>query len=68
MYKQVFITEIVASEKNLPCIGVLGVLLQAKREGRILELKSLLLKLKESGMWITEKLFKQILYEASEDI
>lgn len=57
---------VVAKERNLKFIGVLGLLLVAKEERRIDEIKPYLTKLKASGMWISEELFEDILRKAKE--
>lgn len=55
-----------AKRLGITVIGVLGLLLVAKEEKRIEEVKPCLTKLRESGMWVTDKLFEDTLRKADE--
>ena len=52
---------------GLKITGVIGILLRAKLEGKIGSLKEYLLRLKESGFWISNKLETRLLMEADEN-
>lgn len=54
----------VAEAMGLPVIGTLGVLLQAKEAGYIPQVKPLLDKFRERGLYLTETLFASILTSA----
>jgi len=56
----------VAKRYQLKVVGSLAVLLQAKENNLIPLVKPLLLKLKEHGYYISEKLIRQILQKANE--
>ena len=56
----------VASSLDIKLTGTLGILLKAKQEGIIIELKPLLEKLIESNIRISHKLYKEILKSANE--
>lgn len=56
----------VALRRNIPVVGVLGILLQAKREGSLEELKSMLLQLQNSGYRLSEELVRKVLELAGE--
>lgn len=57
----------VASRHNLRMIGVLGILLKAKSEGLIPEIRSLLDRLRtEAEFWIGEKTYRHLLSLAGE--
>ena len=56
----------VASSLDIELTGTLGILLKAKQEGIIIELKPLLEKLIESNIRISHKLYKEILKSANE--
>lgn len=56
----------VARHQGIPVVGVLGVLLQAKREGHIGELKSMVLRLQDSGYRLSEGLVEAVLKLAEE--
>ena len=56
----------VALRRNIPVVGILGILLQAKREGSIEELKSMLLQLQNSDYRLSEELVKRVLELAGE--
>ncbi len=56
----------VAKALGLKVTGTIGVLLRAKFQGRIQSIKEELEKLKETGFWLSEGLYKRILEEAGE--
>jgi len=56
----------VARRQGIPVLGVLGVLLQAKREGHVGELKSMVLRLQDSGYRLSEGLVEAVLKLAEE--
>lgn len=56
-----------AQRQNCNYIGSFGVLLRAKELGLISELKSLLLRIKQKGVFINERLFITILEIAGEN-
>ncbi len=56
----------VARRRGIPVVGVLGILLQAKREGHLGELKSLLLQLQDSDYRLSENLLERVLELAGE--
>lgn len=55
-----------AEKANLKITGTLGVLLKAKKNGIIQEMKPLLHELKEKGIWLSKKLIDKILTLANE--
>jgi predicted nucleic acid-binding protein len=55
-----------ALKLNLPFTGLVGVFVQAKKRGKISNVKTYLESLKSAGMWISEKLFVQILKDVNE--
>lgn len=55
-----------AKKANLKITGTLGVLLKAKKDGLIQEIKPLLHELKEKGIWLSIKLIDKILTLANE--
>ncbi len=55
-----------AKHANLKITGTLGILLKAKREGKIENMKPLLNKLKENGIWLSDKLIEQVIKLAGE--
>jgi len=55
-----------AKHANLKVTGTIGVLLKAKTQGLIIELKPIFNKLTKEGVWISEKLKKEILRNAGE--
>ena len=57
---------VVARRRGIPVVGVLGVLLQAKREGYLEELKSMLLQLQNSDYRLSEELVERVLELAGE--
>ena len=46
--------------------GTLGILLKAKKDGKINSLKMMLIQLKETGFWIDDDLQYRLLHEAGE--
>ena len=57
----------IASEFNLRPFGLLGVLVQAKKLGLILEIKPLIDKLRHvAGFWIDNKLYQAVLNSVNE--
>ena len=52
---------------GLKVTGTLGVLLRAKREGRIKEVQPLMKRLIETGMFISENICRYVLKEAGEE-
>lgn len=57
----------IASEFNLRPFGLLGVLVQAKKLGLILEIKPLIDKLRHvAGFWIDDKLYRAVLNSVNE--
>jgi hypothetical protein len=53
---------LVATRLNLRYIGVLGILVEAKSQGLIAEVKPLLDALvNEAGFWVAEALYKSVL-------
>jgi len=56
----------VASSLDIKLTGTLGILLKAKQEGIIIELKPILEKLIESNIRISHELYKEILKSANE--
>lgn len=46
---------------NLRITGTIGILLQAKSDGKIASLKNVLEKLKRTGFWIDDKLTQKLL-------
>ena len=57
----------VAKRYSLPKTGVIGVLIRAKREGKIASLQAELDKLRsQGGFWIAEKLYQQALRAVGE--
>lgn len=51
---------------DIPVTGTLGILLQAKHEGKISSLGDLLTKLAQTGFWMNERLKAWLLKEAGE--
>lgn len=59
---------LVASRLNLRCTGILGILVEAKSQELIAEVKPLLDALiNEAGFWIAEPLYKNVLRLVDED-
>jgi predicted nucleic acid-binding protein len=60
---------LVATRLNLRCIGILGILVEAKSQGLIAEVKPLLDALvNEAGFWVAEPLYNSILRLVGEKI
>jgi predicted nucleic acid-binding protein len=60
---------LVANRLNLRCIGILGILVEAKSQGLIAEVKPLLDALvNEAGFWVAEPLYNSILRLVGEKI
>lgn len=60
---------LVATRLNLRCIGILGILVEAKSQGLIAEVKPLLDALvNEAGFWVAEPLYNGILRLVGEKI
>jgi predicted nucleic acid-binding protein len=57
----------VAKKLNLPHTGVIGILVQAKRLGKIEKVKPYLELLKSSGMWVSSDLYFEILNISGEN-
>lgn len=55
-----------AKNANLKITGTLGILLKAKKDGHIQEIKPLLFELKEKGIWLSEQLIDKTLTLANE--
>jgi predicted nucleic acid-binding protein len=55
-----------AKHAGLRVTGTIGILVKAKKQGLISELKPLLLELKEKGVWLSESLIERILELANE--
>ena len=55
-----------AKHAGLRVTGTIGILLKAKKQGLISELKPLILELKEKGVWLSENLIERILELANE--
>lgn len=51
---------------ELTCTGTLGILLRAKKEGYIPAVKPLLHQLRESGVWVGDQVFNEVLQMAEE--
>ena len=60
---------LVATRLNLRCIGILGILVEAKIQGLIAEVQPLLDALvNEAGFWVAEPLYNSILRLVGEKI
>ncbi len=55
-----------AKHAGLKVTGTIGILVKAKKQGLISELKPLILELKEKGVWLSESLIERILELANE--
>jgi len=53
----------VARNYGLNITGIVGILIRAKYKGKIASLKDTLEKLKETGFWLSEDLYTQVLRE-----
>jgi predicted nucleic acid-binding protein len=56
-----------AAAHHLPIIGTLGLLIEAKKRGVILEVRPYLEKLDAAEFWISEAVKKEVLKKAGED-
>ena len=56
----------IAKMNNLQVTGTLGVLLKAKKEGFIQQLKPVVYELEEKGMWLDSQLIALLLEAANE--
>jgi len=56
----------IAKQLNLKIIGTLGVLLLAKKENKILNLKPIIRKMRKFGFRLSDKFVKEILLLANE--
>ena len=55
-----------AKHADLKVTGTIGILIKAKNQGIIEDVKPLLYELTEKGIWISEKLITEILKQAGE--
>jgi predicted nucleic acid-binding protein len=55
-----------AKHARLRVTATIGILVKAKKQGLISELKPLILELKEKGVWLSENLIERILELANE--
>jgi predicted nucleic acid-binding protein len=55
-----------AKHAGLRVTGTIGILVKAKKQGLISELKPLILDLKDKGVWLSESLIERILELANE--
>lgn len=55
-----------AAHFNLPLTGTLGILLRAKQAGHISRVKPLLQLLREQGVWLSDRVFKEVVRLAGE--
>lgn len=51
----------IAEQLNIKFTGTLGVIIKAKKEGKIDSIKAIIVKLKQTNFYITEELEKEIL-------
>lgn len=51
----------IAEQLNIKFTGTLGVIIKAKKEGKIGSIKAIIVKLKQTNFYITEELEKEIL-------
>ena len=56
----------VARHQGVPVVGVLGVLLQARKQGHIRELSPMILSLQDSGYRLSDRLVTAVLNMAGE--
>ena len=57
-----------ANHAGLRVTGTIGILVKAKKQGLISELKPLILELKDKGVWLSESLIERILELANETL
>jgi predicted nucleic acid-binding protein len=50
-----------ALQRNIPLVGTAGILLQAKRDGRITSVRPILDALKEAGLYLSDDLYRLVL-------
>lgn len=55
-----------AQHFNLTVTGTLGVLLRAKKEGHLSQIKPLLEELRQQGIWLSDRVFQDVLLLAGE--
>lgn len=55
-----------AKNSNLKVTGTLGILLKAKNKGHIDKIKPLLNEMKNKGIWLSERLMKEVTILANE--
>ena len=55
-----------ANHAGLRVTGTIGILVKAKKQGLISELKPLIHELKDKGVWLSESLIERILELANE--
>ena len=58
----------IANKEGIRFIGTLGMLAVAKRHGLLIEIKPMLLNLREAGMWITDEILLEILQDVGENL
>lgn len=56
-----------AIHANLKVTGTLGILLKAKKQGKIKSVKNLLSELKDKGIWLNDKLVERVIELANEN-
>ena len=56
----------VAMARNLPLIGTMGILLLAKRQGELENVKDILDQIQQQGTRISDRLYQQVLILAQE--
>ncbi|MBC8038412.1 MAG: DUF3368 domain-containing protein [Rhizobiales bacterium] len=57
---------IVARRLGLTVTGVVGVLLEARRRGKVTEIRKLLDRLRQSGFWLSDLVYQEALKRAGE--
>ena len=55
-----------AQHARLPVVGITGVLLLAKRQGQVTQVKPLLLNLRQNGYFLSQRLIGSALQQAGE--
>lgn len=56
-----------AAQVGLPLTGTIGVLVRAKAEGKLETLRPLLSRLRHTSLWISDRLYKEVLRAVGED-
>lgn len=56
-----------AAQMGLPLTGTIGVLIRAKAEGKLETLRPLLSRLRHTSLWISDRLYKEVLRAVGED-